>query len=171
MLTSNMTLWRTLFGAALLFSACDEIPADPLAAFETCRVTRIVDGDTIDCDTTRIRLLLIDAPERNQAPFGAQASDALARLIPVGSAIGLEYDVNRTDRFGRTLAYLHTTRGTLVNEALVRQGYAVPLVYAPNVRHVERIRAAADAAKAARAGLWAVDGFACLPVDARAGRC
>lgn len=143
----------------------------PSAAVGTCRVTRIVDGDTVHCDRLRIRLLLIDAPERGQAPFGRRASQALARLVPVGSTVRLEYDVDRTDRYGRTLAYLFTPGGTFVNEALVREGYAVPLVYPPNVRHVERIRAAAAAARRDRAGLWAVDAFACLPVEARRGRC
>lgn len=146
-------------------------PVASLDAQQTCRITRIVDGDTVDCDEQRIRLLLIDTPERNQPPFGAQAAAALAQLVPVGSSVRLEYDVRRTDRYGRTLAYLYTEGGVFVNEALVRAGYAVPVVYPPNVRHVERIRAAAEQAKAARAGLWSADGFACLPGDARAGRC
>jgi micrococcal nuclease len=161
---------RTLLGLMVLL-AYSAFPVASHDAQQTCRITRIVDGDTVDCDAQRIRLLLIDTPERNQPPFGAQAAAALAQLLPVGSTVRLEYDVRRTDRYGRTLAYLHTEGGVFVNEALVRAGYAVPVVYPPNVRHVERIRAAAEQAKAARAGLWSVDGFACPPRDARAGRC
>ncbi|MCZ8203385.1 thermonuclease family protein [Gemmatimonas sp.] len=161
---------RALLGVLLLL-ACSANPVSSLEERQSCRITRIVDGDTVDCDEQRIRLLLIDTPERNQPPFGAQAAAALAQLIPVGSVVRLEFDVRRTDRYGRTLAYLHTERGVFVNEALTRAGYAVPLVYPPNVRHVERIRAAAEQARVARAGLWSVDGFACLPADARAGRC
>jgi micrococcal nuclease len=136
-----------------------------------CRVTRIVDGDTMECDRRKIRLLLIDTPERKQAPFGRQATDVLRRLAPVGSTVRLEFDVDRTDRYGRELAYVYTSDGRFINEAIAREGYAVPLVYPPNVRHVERIRAAYEAAKAARTGLWAVDAFSCLPADARRGRC
>lgn len=136
-----------------------------------CRVTRIVDGDTIECDRRKIRLLLIDTPERKQAPFGRQATAVLRRLAPVGGTVRLEFDVDRTDRYGRELAYVYTSDGRFINEAIAREGYAVPLVYPPNVRHVERIRAAYEAAKAARAGLWAVDAFSCLPADARRGRC
>jgi micrococcal nuclease len=161
---------RTLLGLMVLL-AYSAFPVASLEAQQTCRITRIVDGDTVDCDAQRIRLLLIDTPERNQPPFGAQAAAALEQLMPVGSTVRLEYDVRRTDRYGRTLAYLYTEGGVFVNEALVRAGYAVPVVYPPNVRHVERIRAAAEQAKAARAGLWSVDGFACLPEAARAGRC
>lgn len=123
------------------------------------------------CSGVKIRLLLIDAPERTQPPFGKRATQQLARLIPVGTTVRLEYDIDRTDRYGRTLAYLYTPGGSFVNEAMVRQGFAVPLVYPPNVRHDERIRAAATAARAARTGLWAVNAFDCLPVDSRKKRC
>jgi micrococcal nuclease len=153
---------------ALVASVAD-VPAPAQGA--SCRITRIVDGDTVHCGDLKIRLLLIDSPERKQAPFGKRASQELARLIPVGSTVRVEHDVGRTDRYGRTLAYLFTPGGAFVNEAMVRLGYAVPLVYPPNVRYVERIRAAATAARAARAGLWAVDAFDCLPVNARRGRC
>ena len=163
----TIPVWR----GVLVLMVCAANSAVLLENQQTCRITRIVDGDTVDCDAQRIRLLLIDTPERSQPPFGAQAAAALEQLIPVGSTVRVEYDVRRTDRYNRTLAYLYTERGMFVNEALVRAGYAVPVVYPPNVRHVERIRAAAEQARAARAGLWAVDGFACLPGDARAGRC
>lgn len=137
----------------------------------TCQVTRIVDGDTMECGGRKIRLLLIDTPERSQAPFGRQATAVLRRLAPVGGTVRLEYDVDRNDRYGRDLAYVFASDGRFVNEAIAREGYAVPSVYPPNVRYVERIRAAADAARAARVGLWAVDAFSCLPSDARRGRC
>jgi micrococcal nuclease len=155
-------------------SACG-LPQPPARertpSMRTCRVDRIIDGDTFMCGADRIRLLLIDAPERGQAPFGARATESLARLLPVGSSARLEFDVQRTDRFGRTLAYVFAPDSTFVNEAMVRAGFAVPLVVPPNVRHVDRIRSAAREARAARAGLWAVDGFRCRPADARAGRC
>lgn len=163
----TIPVWR----GVLVLMVCAANSAVLLENQQTCRITRIVDGDTVDCDAQRIRLLLIDSPERRQTPLGAQATAALAQLLPVGSTVRLEFDVRRTDRYGRILAYPYADDGVFVNEALVRAGFAVPVVYPPNVRHVARIRAAAEQAKAARAGLWAVDGFACLPGDARAGRC
>ncbi len=54
---------------------------------------------------------------------------------------------------------------------MVRQGFAVPLVVPPNVRHVDEIRAAADSARTARLGLWAVDAFACPQKGFRDGTC
>lgn len=74
------------------------------------------------------------------------------------------------DRYGRVLAHLHV-RGVWVNRAMVRGGYAVPLVYPPNVRWIEEIRAAADSARMERRGLWEMGAFECEPVEFRAGRC
>lgn len=51
---------------------------------ESGRVVRVVDGDTYDVlaggITHRVRLLGVDAPERDQ-PFGKQATDSVARLL------------------------------------------------------------------------------------------
>jgi hypothetical protein len=51
------------------------------------------------------------------------------------------------------------------------KGYALTLTYPPNVRHVERIRAAVQEARAAGRGLHATSAFACTPKEYRAGKC
>lgn len=136
-----------------------------------CIVQRVTDGDTIRCGGERVRFLSIDAPEMDQGPFGRAAQAFLEAVLPVGSTARLEFDVERRDRYGRLLAYVYRTDGRMVNALMARQGFAVPYVVAPNVRHVETIRTAADSARADRIGLWAIDAFACLPADHRAGRC
>lgn len=136
-----------------------------------CVIERVVDGDTIVCSDERIRLLLIDAPESDQPDLGLRARLALEELIPAGTPVALELDVERRDRYGRLLAYLYTADGAMVNERIVRRGYAVVSVYPPNVRYVDRLRAAAVAAREAGAGLWAGSGFECRPRDFRRGRC
>ncbi|MGH7481169.1 MAG: thermonuclease family protein, partial [Longimicrobiales bacterium] len=120
-----------------------------------CVIERVVDGDTVVCTNRRIRLLLIDAPEARQEDLGLRARLALEELLPAGTPVSLEFDVEREDRYGRLLAYVYTRDGAMVNEAIVARGYAVVSVYPPNVRHVERLRAAAAAARRAGAGLWA----------------
>jgi endonuclease YncB( thermonuclease family) len=141
-------------------------------AASACTVARVVDGDTLVCDDgVRVRLLLIDAPELSQAPFGEAAKTRLEELAGVGTVLRVEEDVQRLDRYGRLLAYLWLADGRMVNEELLRSGVAVVSVYPPNVRHVERLRAAVDSARAAQAGLWATDAFDCEPRDHRAGRC
>lgn len=137
-----------------------------------CTVASITDGDTLACaDGRRIRLLLIDAPEMSQGPFGALAKLHLEGLAPAGSVLRLEHDVAKQDRYGRELAYVYGKDGRMLNEELVRAGMAVVSVYPPNVLHVARLRAEADSAQAAKRGLWSSSAFDCSPADHRAGRC
>jgi len=146
-------------------------PADPVRPTETCTITRIVDGDTLRCDPVgRVRLLGIDAPEQDQAPFASQATRALQALLPVGATVRLEPDVEARDRYDRALRYVWIDQG-MVNWAMVRSGHAVTLTYAPNVQHADALQRALEAARRDRTGLWAVDGFACLPVAFRRGTC
>ena len=116
----------------------------------------------------------MDTPERGQEPFGRLAAEELGRLAPVGTRLLLEPDVEARDGYGRILGYLWLPSGdslVLLNWALVRRGYAVVLTYPPNVQYSDALTTAQSAARTDRAGLWAVDGFACLPVDFRGGRC
>lgn len=159
--------------ALLLLSAC--VPASALAQQRlSCQVTAVSDGDTFRAacpEAVRVRLLLIDSPERDQRPFGDQARAALLGLLKPGDRVSLELDVVRADRYGRLLAYAFLPDGRLVNEEMARSGFAVALVYPPDVRYVERIRAGVAAAREARRGLWASDGFGCAPKEHRSRRC
>jgi micrococcal nuclease len=137
-----------------------------------CAVERVVDGDTLVCsDAGRVRLLLIDAPELDQEPFGELAKTALEGLLPTGLKVDLETDVQTHDQYDRLLAYVHLPDGRIVNEVLLDMGVAVGSVYPPNVRHVDRFRSIVEAAREAKRGLWAVGAFECLPSDHRSGRC
>lgn len=145
---------------------------EAMARMMPCTVTSIVDGDTFRCgDLGRIRLLLIDSPERDQAPYGAEARAALLALLPVGTAARLEMDVQPRDQYGRLLAYAYRPDGLQVNEMMVRSGYAIVVTYPPNVRHVDPMRRALALAREAHRGLWSTDAFDCEPRDRRAGRC
>jgi micrococcal nuclease len=152
--------------------AAPPIPAGPPRMAAKCTVSTVYDGDTVTCrGGEKIRLLLIDTPEMDQGDFGREARRALLEIMPLGTELRVEQDVERQDRYGRTLGYLWLPDGRMVNEELARAGYALSLTYPPNVRHVDRIRAAVEEAKASRRGLWAGSGFSCEPRDHRAGRC
>lgn len=136
-----------------------------------CPVERIVDGDTFDCaGAGRIRPIGMDTPERTQEPHFTAATAALASLLMVGDTVRLEYDNTRTDRSNRVLAYVWL-RGEMVNWLMVRRGWALALPYPTTPRYNARFDAAEQAARRERRGLWYVDGFACRPVDHRAGKC
>jgi micrococcal nuclease len=136
-----------------------------------CVVGQVVDGDTFRCrDGRKVRLIGVDTPERQQGPHGARAGQALLRLLPVGAAVRLEHDISPRDRYGRVLAYAWAG-SILVNEAMVRGGWAVLYTVPPNVKYAGRLQRAQNEARARGAGLWAERGFDCPPVDYRRGRC
>lgn len=141
---------------------------------ETATVRRVIDGDTIELmDGRFVRYLGIDAPEvRRRArpgdrewrglaadpwvidpePFGEAATEANTRLV-AGRTVRLEYDVQTHDRFGRLLAYVYLGE-VMVNEELLREGFAAPLTIPPNVKYAERFRQLAEEARRAQRGLW-----------------
>ena len=165
----------TLQSAALaptpVAAPTDSGPTSPRRQTVSCTVTRIVDGDTFECARLGpIRPIGMDAPERNQAPFGAQASAALAALMPVGSEVHIEPDVQARDRNGRLLAYVWVGR-TMVNWRMVRDGWAVLLTIQPNAQYVEWFTDAERRARDEGRGLWATGGFDCRPDDHRRNRC
>ena len=135
-----------VLGVALVLRGGDDPDPDSTDA----RVVRIVDGDTIrvqfgDGREEPVRYIGIDTPERGEECF-QQASDANARLVE-GARVRLERDVSERDRYDRLLAYVYREEdGVLVNEELVRQGYAVAKEYPPDTRLARRLAAAATGA-------------------------
>jgi endonuclease YncB( thermonuclease family) len=149
----------------------DWVPEKPHTATTECTVTKIIDGDTIHCEPVgRIRLIGMDTPERGQKPFGPMATAAIKALAPVGSAVEIEFDVDRTDRYGRILGYVWAKK-ELVNWRLVRDGYAMIATYPPNVSHVDQFVDAQRAAREDRLGLWEIGGFDCSPSEYRKKLC
>jgi micrococcal nuclease len=143
-------------------------PAQP--AGDVVSVTRIVDGDTIAVSSgDTVRLIGIDTPETRHPSqpvecFGAQATQHATELVGPGTSVRLVYDVERTDRYGRTLAYVYRVADDLfVNLQMVRDGFAVMATYPPNVAHVEAFRAAEQEARSANRGLWGACGGADTP--------
>jgi len=157
---------RFLFVSALtavVLAGCSETAEGPASSpgAGSVRVTRVVDGDTIEVQLggreVDIRLIGIDTPE-SVAPdqpiecYGRRAS-AYTESRLEGEIVRLEFDVERLDRYGRTLAYVWVD-DELFNETLVAEGYAVVTTFPPNVTYVDRFLAAQRAAREAGRGLW-----------------
>ncbi|HEX8429298.1 thermonuclease family protein [Hymenobacter sp.] len=124
-------------------------------ATEAGRLVRVVDGDTYDVLTggvvVRMRLLGVDAPERDQ-PFGVQATDSVTRLLPVGSPVRLTRV--GLDLYGRTLGTVRLPVAghyLALDSLLVVRGWG----WAAAANRKPVIRAAQQAvAEQSRRGLW-----------------
>ena len=100
-----------------------------------------------------------------------QSHPELRSFIEDQHVVRLEMDIDPEDQYDRTLAYLWLADGRMLNEEMARSGFALALVYPPNVRYDERIRAAVEEARIARRGLWSTDAFECEPIERRRGVC
>ena len=126
-------------------------------------VEHIVDGDTVDLDLDgreeRVRLIGIDTPETKDQDspvecYGPEATALTEILIPPGTSVRLERDVEARDDYGRLLAYVHRSDGLFVNLELARQGAATVLSIRPNTAYAGTIADAVDEARRAGRGLW-----------------
>ena len=121
-------------------------------------VERVVDGDTIIVrGVGRVRLIGVDTPEtvdprRPVEFFGREASAFTKRLLE-GKRVRLEYDWERTDRYGRTLAYVYLPDGTFVNAEIIGQGYGHAYTRFP-FKHLDRFRQLEREARRSGRGLW-----------------
>ena len=127
-----------LFALAVLGVACVQDT--------TVDVLRVIDGDTIvveiDGRPERVRYIGIDTPEMNDereaiVALAQDATGANERLVG-GKSVRLEFDVQQRDKYGRLLAYVWVG-DTMVNEELVREGFAELLTIPPNVKYAERL--------------------------------
>ena len=129
-------------------------------------MVRVVDGDTLHLDapdlgsdSTKVRLLGIDAPEmgtnKNEKMYFAEEATALAKRLALGKEVGVYLDerAGSRDRYQRLLAYIELPDGRFLNEELLSQGH----VYAERrFRHgyYQKYVQLEAGARALKQGLW-----------------
>lgn len=147
----------------------------PAPSAGKARVTRVVDGDTLNVLFARagnsepqkvtVRLLGINTPELHARPgtrkedftvqpHAQEARDFLARLCPEGSEIAIEEHNN--DKYGRLLGIILLPDGRDANRLLVEAGLAKTYFISgskndPRRADYERLEREAQAAKR---GIW-----------------
>lgn len=139
-------------------------PDAPEGETVEAKVVSVVDGDTIrvmiDGTEYPVRYIGIDCPETKHpskpaTATGKAASAANADLVG-GMTVLLERDASPTDRYDRLLAYVWVG-DVMVNEELVRLGWAESKAYPPDTKYQKRFDSAEQAARLARRGMWAVE--------------
>src|SRR4051794_30500426 len=105
--------------------ACASSSGAPAAKDGRATVVRVIDGDTVVLDIggseEHVRLIGIDTPETKKPDhpvecFGPEASARTTELLPKGTAVRLERDVEPRDRFDRLLAYVYRASDDLFIE-------------------------------------------------------
>jgi micrococcal nuclease len=127
-------------------------------------ILNVIDGDTVDIDidgnTERVRLIGVNTPETKHPTkpiecFGPEASAYLTQLLPKGTHVRIERDIEARDRYGRMLLYLYRELDNLfINLDLVLRGYGTPMSIEPNIFHRNDFVHAAALAETTNVGLW-----------------
>jgi len=143
---------------------------------ETDTVIQIVDGDTLAIQRNgrkeKIRLIGIDAPESSVnnktkkdaargngdmdtiTKMGKEATRFVKRIVKPGDSVTIEFDKQTRDKYGRLLGYVYLSNGRMLNEEIVKAGYANLLTYPPNVKYQDRFLKAHREARENNRGLW-----------------
>ncbi|ARV60473.1 nuclease [Nostocales cyanobacterium HT-58-2] len=124
------------------------------------KVAQVVSGQTLEVVglgeqpslISQVRLLGIDAPDLQQRPWGDAAKQYLEAQVRE-QPVMLEFDVQMQDKFGRSLAYAWKD-GVLLNEQLVKEGYALFAGRSPNHRYDLRLERAQQWARLMGQGIW-----------------
>jgi micrococcal nuclease len=165
----KLAICRLVVALAVVATATVGLPVAAATAepvITTAEVLRVVDGDTVDIrddvrGRLRVRLLGIDTPETKKPGYsvgcwGPEATQ-FAESTMTGQRVALEPDPtqDRTDRYGRTLAYLVRADGWDYSVEAARAGTARSYVYddRPVIRY-DAIEAAEAEATSALRGLW-----------------
>jgi endonuclease YncB( thermonuclease family) len=139
---------------ALRIAAVTAILQGVALAEEIQGIPRIVDGDTVQIGTVKIRLQGVDAPETDQLCLDRDGKrwtcgiEARDRLIQKAGGKVWTCNTSSIDPYGRALATCEV-EGANINRWLVREGWAMSFVRYSHIYDADE-----RAARQAQTGLW-----------------
>ena len=86
-------------------------------------ITKVVDGDTLDINGTRIRLALVDTPERGQPGFFEAKKFVESLCLGKKGELDVDNGQRRGDRYGREIGVVYCD-GLNANEKLMSGKFA-----------------------------------------------
>jgi micrococcal nuclease len=147
-----------------------------LYAGEAATVVDVVDGDSLLIEYNGkkevINLNGIDAPEsvmNRKAEIdsrrtgeslldvtfkGIDAKRFVERIVKKGDFVAIAFDTPMRNQEGTLQGYVYLSDGRMLNEEIVRAGYAKVVLTHPHVRFQERFLEAYRESKTYRRGLW-----------------
>jgi endonuclease YncB( thermonuclease family) len=147
----------------------DAKTVDIKPGYEFFRVKTVYDGDTVELeDGRKIRFLGINTPEvqhrDKQADVGGDEAKRWLIDKLKNTKVRLEVGVEKTDKYGRTLAHLFTEKKEHINLQLVEAGLAAVNIYSNELLYVNELVKAENQAEQAKLGIWGRPEYAAIPV-------
>lgn len=142
--------------------------------YVSAEIVYVIDGDTIivsiDEMEDKVRMIGIDAPEsvssteEENTVYGEMSSEYTKANLQEGMTIYLTFDIERTDIYGRTLAYIWLDKdfenmNNLYQNQMVTDGYAIAVKYEPNILYWQVLEASMLEAITNKSGLWDEEPF------------
>jgi micrococcal nuclease len=122
------------------------------------KVTKVVDGDTIDVDidlgfdisfTSRVRLAGIDTPEsrttdKAEKALGLESKEYLSKHLKDAKSVVIKTQkMNSTEKFGRILGWIYVDGDTVsLNDMMINDGYAWGYMGDTKVKDFEALKKA-----------------------------
>ncbi len=137
-----------------MMAGCQRVPSEG----QEVMVVKIISGNTVEvigadgAIAQRVRLIGITTPPLHQEPWGPAAQKALEQQLQQ-QRVRLTFDRQTTDDYGRQLGYIWH-QGKLINEEMVKQGYALAEEWFPNTQYSQRLQYAQDRARILGLGIW-----------------
>ena len=136
---------------------------------ETAALAKVIDGDTLRLkDGRSVRMIGINTTEirrdgKPSEPLAEQARKTVQSMLGRKAKVGLRFDRERHDQYGRLLAHVYLANGQSIEEHLLKTGLAAQIVVPPNSENIACYQAAEQQARAAQKGLW-LDYYRPLPI-------
>ncbi len=119
-------------------------------------------------DGRKVRFLGINTPEvQHRDKLADVGGDEAKRWLMdklKNTKVRLELGVEKTDKYGRTLAHLFTEKKEHINLQLVSTGLASVSIYPPELFYVNELLKAQDQAEQAKLGIWGRPEYAAIAV-------
>ena len=168
---SVQTLGVLLFGLSV---AClfDDAWADcmPSGTGELAVVERVYDGDTIKLkDGRHVRILGVNAPEVDHGKepsgqaLGEESRVATEAFLKASKQVRLFYDIQRVDRYERTLAHVYDLQGNSLSANLLRRGLGFHVAIPPNLSLNECLHGQEAGARKKGLGVWGNRAWRAVP--------
>jgi len=137
------------------YALCKKLPIAEVVQYQ-----HVYDGDTILLkDGRKVRLIGINAPEigrkgKASQAFAQKSKHKLKQLLSTSPIINLSYDLEKKDRYNRSLAYIYLPDGTDVQAEILLSGLAISIVIMPNEKNLSCYRAIEKKARNKQKGIW-----------------
>jgi len=127
------------------------------------KVIRVMDGDTVEVEQIgMIRLIGVDTPELahpiKPVQFFAKKASEYTKRVALGKRVRLEYDQEKIDKYGRTLAYIYFEDGRMLNAEIIKNGYGFAYTKYP-FKYMKEFRKYEIEAREKGLGLWGNEGM------------